>query len=351
MGLDEVPFTLSALEDHPDSGNIDCFITRCWNLQSGDKSELQVVKMIRQLKENPPAVNYENPNLLYKDCCKHDDDLIKQIFFYGLELPGSKLNLYGMGYFSDFFIDMYFGNYTEFIAHVKSLSSQDLKRELERREGHCQYSPLFASILGIRMVDLFASAFLTDCEKQEVRIMYSGNNENKHLKIIRKLLKLGTDPNAHDIYGFTPLHHALTNCHTLFRYNNWMVYILLKNGANPNAESINGWRPLKLLIAARLSFQFDMIDMLIEYNARLVDKKEIDYLKNSVETHGSKELAAKVREAMPREKNECEKCSKAAPRFCSACGLVSYCSPACQKLDWKIHKITCRKKERKPETR
>jgi hypothetical protein len=33
--------------------------------------------------------------------------------------------------------------------------------------------------------------------------MYSLQNENKHLKILKKLIKLGADVKAHDIYGFT----------------------------------------------------------------------------------------------------------------------------------------------------
>ena len=67
-----------------------------------------------------------------------------------------------------------------------------------------------------------------------------------------------------------------------------------------------------------------------------------------LETYGPMDLAIKVREAHPRDKGECEKCVKPAPKQCGACIKVYYCTPACQKLDWKFHKITChKKKERK----
>ena len=70
--------------------------------------------------------------------------------------------------------------------------------------------------------------------------MYSGNNENKHLQILKKLLKLGADPNAHDINGFTPLLHAM------YYGDQYMIATLLIKGANPNSESIYGFRPLTM---------------------------------------------------------------------------------------------------------
>ena len=90
-----------------------------------------------------------------------------------------------------------------------------------------------------------------------------------------------------------------------------------------------------------------IIDILIQYNARLTNKKEINMLRTSVETHGTKDLAIKVREAHPRDKEECEKCSKPAPKKCSSCNRVHYCTPVCQKQDWKFHKITCQRKHEK----
>ncbi len=39
----------------------------------------------------------------------------------------------------------------------------------------------------------------------------------------------------------------------------------------------------------------------------------------------------------------CAKCSHAAKSKCSKCQIFRYCSPACQKEDWKEHKLICGK--------
>ena len=38
----------------------------------------------------------------------------------------------------------------------------------------------------------------------------------------------------------------------------------------------------------------------------------------------------------------CFKPITGTPLLCSACGSVSYCSPACQKKNWKMHKKVCK---------
>ena len=88
-----------------------------------------------------------------------------------------------------------------------------------------------------------------------------------------------------------------------------------------------------------------IIDILIEHNARVTKKDDINDLRTAVETYGTKDLAIKVREAHPRNKEECEKCSKPTTKKFGACGKVYYCTPACQKLDWKFHKMTCKKQQ------
>ena len=344
MGLDGLPFPLSALE-HPPSvilnKKIMDFIVKCSKVATGNNSDDDVIKLIKYLKENPPEESYENPKLSDSKPNQDEMNLIGQIFFRGIDLPGSIHNPFGhLQYFSSFFIDMFFGNFTEFNDRIKSLSKDALDKAMKKREGYCQQSPIFAPILGLNMVDIESRSWFTSEQVREIRTMYSGCNEHKHLKILKKLIRLGADVNAHDIYGFTPLHYAVLH------RNEGMVTVLLKHGANPNSESRNGWRPLYHLIKAYLVFGLKIIDILIQYNARLTDKREINKLRTSVETHGTKDLAIKVREAHPREKEECENCTKPTTKQCGACGKVYYCTPACQKQDWKFHKITC---QRKPE--
>ncbi|CAG7786787.1 unnamed protein product, partial [Allacma fusca] len=39
--------------------------------------------------------------------------------------------------------------------------------------------------------------------------------------------------------------------------------------------------------------------------------------------------------------NKCPICKEPATRKCSACHLVSYCSPAHQQQHWKTHRKNC----------
>ena len=69
--------------------------------------------------------------------------------------------------------------------------------------------PIFAPILGMRLTNLNSDPNFTAKEKREIRLMYSGNNENRNADILVKLLELGADPRAHSIHGYTPLHLAV----------------------------------------------------------------------------------------------------------------------------------------------
>ena len=222
--------------------------------------------------------------------------------------------------------------------HLKSLCKQEIHTKLSKREGYCCFSPIFAPILGLNIKDLKGKAGFTAYEKMTFSSMYSGCNENRHAKILEKLVNYGANVNAHDIHGYTPLHYAV------LYVNHDMVAILLENGANPNAECVSGNTPLNILRYLRSEEEMRLIDILLQYGAQLINKYTANELRSTVEQFGRLDLAINVRNSHPREKNECERCVKPAPR---SCGLVYYCTPACQKMDWKFHKVTCRlKKER-----
>jgi formamidopyrimidine-DNA glycosylase len=235
---------------------------------------------------------------------------------------------------------MFFGNHTDFLNHLRSLSQKELKKALLMREGYCQFSPVFAPILGLSLVNLETNDFFTSKEKQEIRFMYSGNNENKHVEIMKKLIKIGADLKAYDIYGFTPLHYAV-----IYR-NPRMVMFLLEKGADPNSESIDGRRPMSNLKRPTTKLDFILIDILVQHKGKLIDKEHINELRSYLEAHSNIEFTARMREAMPRDKEECEKCGKHAEKKCSACSVVYYCTLACQKQDWKFHKVTCKRNKK-----
>ena len=342
--LDRVPFSLSDLEDPPENKEchkIDSFMVRCVKIVNGDTSDLEAIKLIRYLKDNIPEDSYENPDLPDGEITQDEMKLIKFIFLHNIDLPGSLHNPAGhLQNYSSFFIDIYFGKYAKFTNYVNNLSKEKLNKKLNKREGYCKQSPIFAPIIGLRMVILDDNPWFTLQEKQEIKTANSLENENRHLDIMVKLIELGADVNAYDIYGFTPLHYAA------HYEDKSMVSTLLKHGANPNFESRNGWRPLTELSMYRREDVMPLINIMVDYKAKLINKKQANDLRSNVELYGSRELAAKVRESHPREKEECEVCVEHAVKMCSACSQVYYCSPACQKLDWKLHKITCRKNKR-----
>ena len=346
MGLENLPFSLSTLENPPKNKStpeIHNFMKECGSKITGDNSEQQAKQLIQFLKENPPKEIYGNPKLPDGECTPDERYLMAHIFSEGIDLPGSKYNLYGhLQYLSNFFCDLYFGNYTELMNHIYYRSEVELNLALTKRESYCQFSLLFAPILGVKMSLLDSNPYFTIQEKQEIRKLYSEANENKHLEIMKKLLEVGADPNDHDIFGFTPLHYCLVNASV----NEEWLTALLNNGANPNSISRNGWTPLFLCGVSSTHNQLRRVDILLDHNAKMFNRRSECNLRASVETYGSKTLAVKVREAFPMDKNECERCAKPAVKMCAACNQVYYCTPACQKQDWQFHKVSCKKNKK-----
>ena len=346
MGLDELPFPYTALEHPP--GNKVCpeiysFMLKCSKLMNKDNSDKEAIKLIALLQNNHPKESYENPSLPTRKCSKDEVFLMHHIFYNGIDLPGSRHNPYGKpGYFTNFFFDMYFGNFTEFMDHINSLSRDEQIQALKKREGYCRFSPIFAPILGLKMASLDKDVCFTSQEKREIRSLYHGQNENKHREILQKLVDLGADPNVHDINGYTPLNYCL-------RYVSIdairMTCCLLRHGANPNFVNRQGQMALTILHAMSLHHerQRDIVDVLLQFDAKLDDRDHESVLRANAEKEGFKDFIIRVRLAFPRGNNECEKCVKPAAKKCAACGKVFYCSPVCQKLDWKFHKLTCGK--------
>ena len=341
FGGDLLPFTCQELEesrslDLPKQGQIKAVLMECWYAY-------MTKELVPILRKNPPRINYKNPkviNVTYSE----EAFVWKFLTMYGVDLPGSRYNPIGMDYYSDLFYNIFFGNYTEFMAQFDKFSEQELQLTLAQREGYGQFTPLFAPIIGRRLININKNPLLTEAMKEENK--QYGNNENRHADIIEKLLVLGADPNDHDCAGLTPLYHALQ----LFPEDRKQIMaILLKHGANPNFNTAVD--DLRILMdTARLFYDkpdayCDIIDMLMDYNAKPKHYRQYRFIRCTAEVQGSLQLAVKVREGLRIKANECElsECSKFAAKKCSACGHVFYCSLNCQKLDWRFHKPTCLK--------
>jgi hypothetical protein len=345
MGLEGPPFTLSTLEQPWSYFNKDfhLFFIKCYEIFTKADIDEEIVKLVEFLRKNPPQPSYENP-IVETGFTKAEMTTIQRIFYHGLELPGSRNNPLGMGYFTGFFLHVYFGNMTGVMEYINSLSKDQLDEALKMREGYRQFSPVFAPILGRKLVRLNSIPFMTKSITQEIRNTYPGNIENKHVEILEKLLELGADPNAHDIFGNTPLVHTLSPF-IVKDDREQFATALLKHGANPNTKCRLDITPLSMC-SSQIEDDKDLcviIDLMIKHNVKPCSKEEATLARSEAESNGPVDFAVRVREAFPRGEKECEKCEKSAEKKCTACYLVHYCSPACQKLDWKFHKVTCKR--------
>ncbi len=302
-----------------------------------------------KLKQNPPREKYKNPALKMgswfatNGYSNYFENQLMNKVITEIDLPGSKYNPAGNGsYYSELFYHMFFGNYSDFNDHIKKLSQPELEKTLNTREGYPQFSPVFAPIIGRRMMYIEQLPWLTKTNIRDIRTMWNGENENAHYEILERLLELGADVNAYDFLGNTALDHA-----SLYPDCDKVVPILLKFGADPNLQNTIYKGTLHLYVE-RLSNKpeyWSVIDLLLNYNAKPKAYEEGRAIRELMDGAYSLDLVAKVKELCPK-KNVCEleKCKKSAIKKCKACDFVVYCSPACQKLDWKFHKPTCKKK-------
>ena len=187
-------------------------------------------------------------------------------------------------------------------------------------------------------------------EKQ--RIEAAMEVKSDHVKIIKKLIKLGANTSAKDMAGRTTLHHCfggLGNATT-----STMAELMLEAGADPNIQDRVGKTPLFLCIN---SANLDDISLLLKHGAD-PDVKEY--------THGmssralafnfpavSKLFSRATMEEVVKERERlgavaggslvtCYSCGKGGGSRCSGCFVVYYCDAACQRKDWKKHRVTCK---------
>ncbi len=149
---------------------------------------------------------------------------------------------------------------------------------MRAREGFPQISPVFAPIIGRRMMYIEQSPILTRANKKEIRELWNGENEDAHYKILRKLLKLGAGVNAHDIGGNTALDYA-----SMYPDCDRAVPILLHYGADPNLGKYEFQSTLQIYVE-RLSDKpqyWSVLDLLLNSNAKPKDYDEEDLWRTS----------------------------------------------------------------------
>jgi ankyrin repeat protein len=172
------------------------------------------------------------------------------------------------------------------------------------------------------------------------------------------LFGLGANLEARDFRGFTPLHRAVKKGHVL------CVKMLLTRGSLISAQDNDGETPLH--IAAKYAHN-ECVKALLEAHADInaeneceqtpldyaVEAKDFDIIKALILAgarpgkHHDENCTDCMYSGLPGIlalfKNECGGCGSIGELLiCEQCVLMHYCSVACQKKDWRVHKVLCK---------
>ena len=262
-------------------------------------------------------------------------------FDYDLRMP--------FRHYSAWFLNIFMGNYKEFIDEVNSLSKIKLKKKLASRETYFQATALFHVIEGFIKLH-------PESDMRSGIIEKRGHSKMEHIQILEKLLELGADVNARDIRGYTPLFTSLD--HSGIEDTFKVAKLLLENGADINAKCRLGQTILFLSVCRGVK---KTIRLLVEHGAStnitdnngknimglvLGNTEIMNLLKKD---KGVKEKKARKREQLADRQNNlrdtCSTCQTTTTKRCAGCYLEWFCSPECIRKDWPLHKSICLKRK------
>jgi len=242
---------------------------------------------------------------------------------------------------SPWLVDIFLGNFNNFMRHINRLNRKELDRQLQKRETLLQIGAIFHVIIGART--LYEGSPVLP-----VTIAERGQPEMNHMKIFDKLLELGAGVNVHDSAGYTPLHHCLTSVGNNATLQ--MARILLKKGANPNAINRFGAPPI---IECVITNRPEFVELLVKHGAD-PSIKEMDgfsalHLARNypdmlriLKKADQKLIKLERKEAKKESYKRCSGCDNSGEKRCTGCFLEWYCSAECQRSDWAHHKETCK---------
>jgi ankyrin repeat protein len=147
-----------------------------------------------------------------------------------------------------------------------------------------------------------------------------------HTNVVRALVQLGANLDVAAASGDTALMLASTGGHVA------SVMVLLEAGALVAlARAHDGVTALHLAATHRHTTVMHLLTDCGASCALVID------------TATSEERRAQLLQQSPRKCVTCAKSLKPAQvKMCAGCKLVPYCSPECQRTDWKRHKQTCK---------
>eukprot|EP00088_Acartia_fossae_P065494 TRINITY_DN8076_c1_g1_i2.p1 TRINITY_DN8076_c1_g1~~TRINITY_DN8076_c1_g1_i2.p1 ORF type:complete len:404 (+),score=87.49 TRINITY_DN8076_c1_g1_i2:102-1313(+) len=291
--------------------------------------------------------------------------LADRLIQVGVDTPGSLYAPLGLGLHDEFFMACYFGNLDDFEEIVDGMTKKELNIALRKEHGFSGVSAIFIPIMGLRMMAL---DYWFDAEQVErIKIMYP-RVDKKHYQILERLIELGADVNAKDIFGKTVLFYIQEVCAVSSRayvdpqliiYS--MMDMLFKKGLNPNWPDKLGQTVLakevfyqtwpqapdsRLILWSNPTL---FIDTLIKHKANPYFQLMTVYPINIIEMVARDNnfevleiLLRAPRKVDKRTVSECFGCCRPATKRCAKCGIVWFCSVECQKRKWCCHKQVCK---------
>ena len=223
-----------------------------------------------------------------------------------------------------------------------------MKQQLELRESMMNMNSVLHVVSGARFFYSDKPAMLMQAQALATIMEV----KKDHVKILKKLIELGANMSAKDVAGRTALHHCFAG------YGNTttaaMAELMLQAGADPNLQDRTGMTPL--LLATAVS-DLQGIEMLLRHGGD-PDVREftkgmscrstadmfpaVQKLLAKADKVVMKEERRQLREAAGGSLATCRTCGAGGGTRCAGCFLVHYCSPACQKKDWKKHRVSCK---------
>jgi len=285
-----------------------------------------------------------------------DDDAMYEMnntWKYKMDIPGGMdRDSFGHGYYSEFFLSVYLGNYVDFYKIISRMSKKELEEQLQRREGYFSISPVSAAILGsINLHEEFSGispipGLKVSGELPRMMAKLFPKRKMEQDKIWKKLIEVGAPVNCHDLMGATPLHYLVKNLATCPHMMD-LAKALIKNGADVNAVDRFGMSSLAYAVYwDSLSYVKFLIrhgaDPFLQYSNDA--DRDITILQfASTPENLSAEMVLDLLEASTdsERKIACEVCGEMTKMKCSACKAVWYCSQNCLKTDRSVHKGTC----------
>ncbi|KAI0270585.1 hypothetical protein BC834DRAFT_521305 [Gloeopeniophorella convolvens] len=190
----------------------------------------------------------------------------------------------------------------------------------------------------------FGYATLSVLGSQTLSPRPKGTPRPHYAETLKYLLANRCPPDAPDICRYTALSHA-TLCP---ERNTELARILIERGANVNHPDIFGMTPI---CGAIMCAHSGAVDVLMEGGADLDIPDADGWISRKTYLFSGPKVAAaihrwerqRVDKHVPLGEKGCGVCGKTGSlKYCAACHTARYCSPECQRSDWKKHKLSCK---------